>query len=100
MLLHLEDSSACLYRLCCLALCVLFGACVFPLFVYELLRLTMPLCVLSCAYCCCCVSVPSLASTRCRVETITTNSAMCLHWPDPVALPVAFTTFPILPLDL
>lgn len=72
---------------------VCFVSSVFRLFVYKLMRLTMPVCVLSCAYCCHCVSVPRPASTRRKVETITTeHSALYLHWLDPAALPVAFNT--------
>lgn len=71
---------------------VCFVLSVFRLFVYKLMRLTMPLCVLSCAYCCCCVSVPSLTSTRCKVETLTMNSVPCVCtgltlWPFLLALP-------------
>lgn len=51
---------------------------VFRLFVHKPMRLTMPVCVLSCAYCCHCVSVPRLASTRCKAETITANRVPCI----------------------
>lgn len=57
---------------------VRFVLSVFRLFVYKPMRLTMPVCVLSCAYCCRCASVPPLASTRCKVETMTTNRVACI----------------------
>lgn len=58
--------QAALFKLC-------FVLSVFRLFVYKPMRLTMPVCVLSCAYCCHSVFVSSLTSTRCKVGTITTN---------------------------
>lgn len=76
------------------ALCVLFLS-LFRLFVYKPVTLTMPVCVLSCAYCCHGVSVPLLTSTRCKVETIAADRVPCICtgltlWP----FPVAFNTPP------
>ncbi len=57
---------------------VWFVSSLFRLFVYKPMWLTMPVCVLSCAYCCHRVSVAPLASTRCKVNTMTKNRVLCL----------------------
>lgn len=51
---------------------------VFRLFVHKPVRLTMPVCVLSCAYCGHHASVPPLTSTCCKVETMTPNTVPCI----------------------
>lgn len=72
---------------------VCFILSVFRLFVHKPVRLTMPVCVLSCAYCRHRVFVSSLTSTRCKVETITMNRVprICTGL-TLFALPVAFNT--------
>lgn len=82
-------------QLLCTRCFVCFVLSLFRLFVYKPVRLTMPVCVLSCAYCCHGVSVPLLTSTRCKVETIAADRVPCICTGlTPVALPVAFNTTP------
>lgn len=78
----------CLYNSCAPfvhgALCFVLS--VFRLFVYKPMRLTIPVRMLSCAYCCHSVFVPSLTSTRCKVETIAADRVPCIctgltRWP-------------------
>lgn len=58
----------------------------FPVFVHKPIRVTIPVCVISCDYSCCCFSVPSLTSTCCSVRTIAVSqTAKYRHRFDPVS---------------
>lgn len=73
---HLHNSYALLHWLPFSVLCFILS--LFWLSVYKPMRITMPVCVLSGAYCCRYVSVPLVTSTRCKVETIAADRVPCI----------------------